>query len=342
MRKNPPIVKPSTTDRLTRSFTVLVLAWICLLPQFTGRASWAQEAEASAAEAPAATSPVPEPLRFDGLPNDFWSSDETPVYPRGVAIVEDRLIVVDSDAHGVWSIPWPATEPASPKLLVRGTRYLRRVINRPFCAIGHPTGGVLVGDSPTREIYHVVTDASETAPEKQRITPLNDGFLGIPMALAVSPEGDLLYVGDAERRATFRLPITGGRPELVARVNARGLVFDDSGTLWAVTPDAEAVKKIDVATGDVTAIVSGRPYGFPGGISIEGDTGFVSDVYGKCIWSFTFDGKTEKWYEDDVLKGPVGLVATRDSVIVADPKNKQVYRIDRETKQIRSLFATPK
>ena len=123
-------------------------------------------------------------------------------------------------------------------------------MNRPRCVIVHPAGGVIVGDSATREIYHVA--AKDAKPK-----PLNDGYLGVPMALVLDPSGKTLYVGDAERCATFRLPVQGGKPELVARVNARGLAFDSNGKLWAVTPDDAAIQRINVETNEVEEIVTG-------------------------------------------------------------------------------------
>ena len=135
----------------------------------------------------------------------------------------------------------------------------------------------------------------------------------------------------------FRIPIAGGKPELVVRVNARGLSFDSEGKLWAVTPDAEAVYRIDVKERSAEAIVKDRPYQMPGGLTWAGDHGYVSDVYGKSIWKFTADGKTEKWYGgdgEDALGGPVGLAVTDEAVLVADPKKKQTLQIDRKSKEV--------
>ena len=291
---------------------------------------------------PTACAFAEKPESHAETPDDFWTQVTEPVYPRGAAISSGQLLVVDSDAPGVWSIAWPAEGAVKPQRLVTGSRYLRKTMNRPFCATGHPDGGVLVGDAATREVYHVVENAQGEA--GQKVQPLNNGYLGIPMALAVSPDGKTIYVGDAERRAVFSIPIEGvgedGKPELIVRVNARGLSFDSEGALWAVTPDAEAVHKIDVKAKTSEAIVTGRPYGFPGGIAWDSESqmGFVSDVYGKCVWQFTADGKTEKWFEGEPLVGPVGLTVTPEAVVVADPKTVQVYRIDREEKVALGLF----
>nr|WP_144055091.1 hypothetical protein [Rhodopirellula baltica] len=313
-----------------RNLLIAAIVSGTILQAHTATSQDATETEAAAADT-TATEAKPETY-----PDDFWTEAESPVYPRGAVMSEDKLFVLDSDAPGVWAVPWPATKAAKPERFVTGSRYLRKTMNRPYSATPHPGGGVLVGDSATREIYHVMPNPD--APGGQDAKPLNGGFLGIPMALAVSPDGKTIYVGDAERRATFALPIEGGEPELIVRVNARGLVFDEEGALYAVTPDADAVVKINVTEKTSEPVVTDRPYGFPGGIAWHDGTGFVSDVYGKCIWQFSADGKTEKWFDEELLLGPVGLSATADAVIVSDPKAKQVYRIDRESKEVTKLL----
>lgn len=261
-----------------------------------------------------------------------WAQDEveapqaeppSPQYPRAVAVEGSDVYTVDLDLPGVWK-----TSPDGRQLFVRGSNLLRKTLNRPWSIALHPEGGILVGDSATREIYRIA--AADAEPE-----PLNDGYLGIPMALVVDPAGKTIYVGDAERRALFRLPIEGGKPELVARVNARGLAFDPDGKLWAVTPDDEAVVRIDVETNEAIPVVTGRPFQFPNGLAWAGDHGYVTDIYSKAIWKFTADGKTEKWFEGDPLVGPVGITATETSLFVADPKVKQVFEINLETKEVK-------
>lgn len=253
--------------------------------------------------------------------NDSKAAEKNePVYPLAVAVTGEEIYVVDLDLPGVWKAG------AKRELYVRGSNLLRKPMNRPRCVIVHPAGGVIVGDSATREIYHVA--AKDAKPK-----PLNDGYLGVPMALVLDPSGKTLYVGDAERRATFRLPVQGGKPELVARVNARGLAFDSNGKLWAVTPDDAAIQRINVETNEVEEIVTGRPFQYPNGLCLADDHGYVTDIYSNCIWKFTLDGKTEKWHEGAPLVGPVGIAVTDSSVFVADPKQKQVFEFDRKTKQ---------
>lgn len=258
----------------------------------------------------------------DSKPEATSNESAEVTYPRSVATDGDGLLVVDLDLPGIWRV-----EGAEKKLYVRGTKLLRKPMNRPWCVVANPAGGILVGDSATREIYGFAEPDAEGK-------PLNNGFLGIPMAIAVDAAGETIYVGDAEKRAVFSMPIGGGKPELVARVNARALSFDDDGNLWAVTPDADAVQMIDVKAKTSKAIVSGRPYQFPGGLVWVAEHGYVTDTYGKSIWKFTADGKTEKWLEAEQLQRPVGITANAKSLFVADPKQKQVYEIDLQSKKV--------
>ena len=256
-------------------------------------------------------------------PNGNAQEAEAIAYPKALTVSGDSLYVVDLDLPGVWEVK------ESPVLYAKGSKLLRKAMNRPHCATPHPGGGILVGDSATREIYWIEKQGAEPK-------PLTNGYIGIPMALAVSSDGKTIYVGDAEKRATFRLPIEGGKCELVARVNARGFAFDDQGNLLAITPDAEAVKVIDVDSGKVETLIGDRPYQFPNSICWINGQGFVTDTYGNCIWRFTADGKTEKWHEGAPLERPVGISASGNSLFVADPKLKQVFEFNLESKDVKT------
>ncbi|TWT94467.1 SMP-30/gluconolactonase/LRE family protein [Stieleria varia] len=302
-----------------------------LLLAFAAAPSWGQDPGAAdaTAEQPAAEKPAPaaDPAaavvaKSAETPQPIDSESAKVTYPRVVKASGDDLWVVDLDLPGIWKVSGEERT-----LFAPGTKLLRKPMNRPWCVVPHPNGGILVGDSATREIYAIAEPGT-------KLTALNNGYIGIPMAIAVSPDQKTIYVGDAEKRAVFSLPIGGGKPELVVRVNARGLDFDDDGQLWAVTPDADAVVRIDVAAKTSTAVITDRPYQFPCGITWSGDHGYVTDGYGKSIWKFTADGKTEKWFEGDPLTHPVGITSTDKSILVADPKTQQVYEIDRGTQKV--------
>ncbi len=257
---------------------------------------------------------------FPGLAAAQDSGDADPVYPKAVAVADDVLYVVDLDLPGVWEVSDDRS------LFAAGTKLLRKPMNRPHCVTPHPAGGVLVGDSATREVYWI--ESADAEPKA-----LTDGRIGIPMALAVSPDGKSIYVGDAEKMATFRIPVDGGEPELVARVNARGFAFDSDGRLLAVTPDKAAIQRINLENNEVETLIDGRPFEFPNGLCWAGDHGYVTDTYGNCIWKFTADGKTEKWHEGEPLERPVGIAVSDSALFVADPKLKQVFEFNLESKE---------
>ena len=226
-----------------------------------------------------------------------------PVYPLAVAVDGDVVYTVDKDLPGVWK-----TSPDGRELFVRGSNLLRQPLNVPRPIALHPEGGILVGDSPTREIYWIASPDAE-------LKPLNDGYLGIPMALVVDPAGETLYVGLADR--------VPGPHGVGLHVGGEARLRGD-----------RAVVRIDVDTKEVEPIVTGRPFQYVNGLAWAGGHAYVTDIYGKTIWKVTPDGKTEKWHEGEPLVGPVGITATESSIFVADPKQKQVYEFDLETKEI--------
>ncbi|WP_153557385.1 Vgb family protein [Roseimaritima sediminicola] len=227
------------------------------------------------------------------------------------------VTVVDLDLPGLWRL---SDAGQTPELFFRGPVKMRTPMNRPRCVLALEGGDVLVGDSASRDIYRIAADT-----DPAQLKGLTDGFIGIPMCLALSPDGQTLYVGDAERRALFRVDLEGGQPELVAPVNARGLSFDAGGRLWALTPDDAAIVTID-AEGEVTPLVTGRPFQYPGGLVHVADAAYVTDGYGKAIWRVDGEGQVGKWFEGGPLKHPVGIAAGDGALLVADPHNKQIFR----------------
>lgn len=253
-------------------------------------------------------------------------SNNGAVYPLAVAIDRDKTFVVDLELPGVWEI-----SDLGRTVFALGSRHLRSPLNRPRCIAMHPAGGVLIGDSATREVYHIAENGATPV-------PLTRGKVGIPMALVISPDLQKMFIGDAETRSVLEVPIGGGDPIAVIDVNARGLAFDGKGALWAVTPDDGAVHFIDLNSRKSEVVVQGRPYQYPNGLAWLGDYGLVTDGYSNVVWRFDREGRTEPWLQGKPLVGPVGISVHGGSVWIADPKAKQVFRFEQSDKSFRPLF----
>lgn len=253
-------------------------------------------------------------------------------YPIALDLAPDgSLVVVDLNLPGVWRLDAAG---GLPQLLYRGTKQLRKPMNRPRCCVVLEDGSILVGDTATREIYKLAADGSG---EPQ---PLTGGILGIPNSLALAADGTL-YIADLETRFVFKVPASGGTPEKYSDVNARGLLVTNDGQLLAVTPTAQPLVKI-AADGSSEAIVKERAFQFPHNVALlEDGSMLVTDGYAHCVWQVTADGAVSKWIEGEPLKNPVGIVNSADAVFVADPHAKQVFKIGLADKQIQPLITSP-
>lgn len=253
-------------------------------------------------------------------------------YPLGAVQNEaGELFIVDLRMHGVWKATGGKLTP-----YFEGSPEFRTPLNAARCIAFDREGHLLVGDTSTREIYRfreagkpeALTGAGPipgTEGEKRRINP----GIGMPMALAVSGDGDI-YVADLELHRIFKVPHEGGKPEIVAAVEApRGLAFDPEGNLIVLSTTRDQILKVD-SDGQVTTLVPDRPFNFPHNIAVAPDgTMFVTDGYGRCVWKIGKDLKPAKLFEGDPLGNPVGLSLSGDSLIVTDPRAKghQLFRL---------------
>jgi sugar lactone lactonase YvrE len=253
---------------------------------------------------------------------------ETPQYPLSLAIAPDgSVVVVDLNLPGLWRVPAAG---GKPELIVRGSPRFRRPLNRPRCCVVLEDGAILVGDTATREIYRVAADGSGEA------EPLTDGVLGVPNSLAVDSQGNL-FVADLETRFVYRLPVGGGEPALYAKSIARGLHVSPAGELWAVTPTAQPLIKLP-AEGKPQVVVGTRQFEFPHNVVVlEDGTAYVTDGYARAIWRVDADGQVEKWFSGEPLRNPVGLALAEESLWVADPHARQIFRISLADKAVQPL-----
>ncbi len=114
-------------------------------------------------------------------------------YPLSVAAAEDGPIyAADRDMHGVWKVV-----NGELGILFEGSKKFRTPLNAARCVALDKKGRVLAGDSATREVYRFN--------ESNQPEPLTRGEIGIPMAIAVNSQGDIV-VCDLEIHQFVRIP----------------------------------------------------------------------------------------------------------------------------------------
>ncbi|MFP6702550.1 MAG: SMP-30/gluconolactonase/LRE family protein [Planctomycetaceae bacterium] len=265
---------------------------------------------------------------FVAAPASSQAQDATPaaaslVYPLDVSVANDAktLFLVDRKLPGLWK-----TTPAGTlEVLYPAKKQFRTPLNAVRCIASDGKGGLLVGDSGTREVYRVTVDG--------KATPLTKGGIGIAMGIAVSTDGTI-FVSDLELQRIWSVPAAGGKPKEFAVLPApRGMTFDKNGQLWVVSggPKNQLVR-ID-AKGKITAVVKDRIFIYPHDVAVAPDgNAYVSDGYADCIWKVTAEGKTSKWVSGKPLDNPVGLDWQGTNLLVVDSRAKQVFSITPDAK----------
>jgi sugar lactone lactonase YvrE len=237
-------------------------------------------------------------------------------YPvAAVAAADGTLYIADRDFHGIWKF-------ADGKLekFFQGAPQYRTPLNAVRCLALDHEGALLAGDSATREVYRF-TDGGEPV-------PLTSGKIGIPTAIAVRPNGEIL-VADQELACVWKIPAAGGEPVKLAEVKGIvGVCLDQDGDLWVTSRLQTQLLRID-ATGAVEELLTDRPFVYPQQIALDGaKTAYVADNYANVIWKVPAGGAPQKWVEGAPLMKPVGLARDGESFLVTDPGARAVYRID--------------
>lgn len=238
-------------------------------------------------------------------------------YPLAVAAHDRTVFVADRGLPGVWKI-----ESGRPTVWFRGSKQLRTPLNAVRClAIDHQ-GQLLAGDSSTRDVYRFDAEG--------RPQPLTHGAIGIPMALAVAPDGTI-YTADLELHRIWKMPPAGAEsPEELAVINSpRGLVLDSEGVLWVLSTSSQhgQILRVD-ADGRIEPFVKDHPFQLPQSLVRSADgTMFVTDNYGHCIWRVRPDGRCEEWVKGRPLDRPVGLCQWQDDLLIADPHLRTLFRL---------------
>ena len=252
-------------------------------------------------------------------------------YPLAITAAESgELYVADRELPGVWRAD-------SGKLSVyfQGSKKFRTPLNAVRCLALDRSGALLAGDSSTREIYRFDKDAKPV--------PLTSGGIGIPMGIAVNSQGEI-FVSDLELHRVVKVPDQGGKPELLAEVQApRGVWIDGQDRLWVVCQEKNRQLVRIAPDGKVETVVEGRPFQFPHTVVVGSDNwAYVTDGYAKADWRIAPGEKPQKWFSGDPLVNPVGMFMGKSGLLVVNPHAKAVFQVDASGKPKRLDLAAAK
>lgn len=250
--------------------------------------------------------------------SSFGLAQDTPAtlrYPVDVSAGDNALYVADLKLPGVWKIADGKAE-----ILVQGQKRFRTPLNAIRC-IAHSPAGLLLGDSATTTVYKL---------QDNKPVPAHTGRIGIPMAIAVTPDAQVL-VADLELHRIWTFPLEGGPAKEFARVPApRGLTVDAEGRVWVVSHGKDQLIRLSPDGASREVVVSGRPFKFPHHVVVDAEgTAFVADGYRKTIWRIPSGEKPEELVRGEPLKNPVGLALDGERLIVVDSHAKSILAIDK-------------
>ena len=247
-------------------------------------------------------------------------------YPVAVAVSPSGTIyIADRKWPGIWKL-----ENGKLEKFIPGEKQFRGFLNAIRCLTIDADGQLLVGDSATREVYRINKEKKSTA--------LTGGGIGIPMDIAVTPDGDLL-VTDLELHRIWKVGKEGGKPiEFATLPGPSGVALDDKKHLWVVSRAKNPLRKFSLSDGKVTTVVKGRPFQFPQDVSVDASgTAFVTDSYKKCIWKIVPGQPPQVWVSGGSLQNPLGLTWAGKDLLVVDARARDVFRISADGKTITSL-----
>jgi len=241
-------------------------------------------------------------------------------YPIGV-VADSAGVVYVADKGNEKPAIWKVVD-GKAEVFHQASKRFRTPLNRVYCVAIDGDGRLLAGDSATREVYRFSADGK---PE-----PLTNGFIGIPVALAVAGDGTI-YVADLEAQRIWSVPKEGVKEgeepkEVALLAGCRGLAFDAEGRLIASTTIEDPIRRVGEG-GKLETLVSGRPFQLNHQVVVGKDgTMFVTDNYAATIWQVPAGGGEPKpFLQGAPLVKPVGLAKRGDDLLVADPHAKQIF-----------------
>lgn len=248
--------------------------------------------------------------------------DEPPVaglqYPLAVTVGPDGTIyVADLEMHGVWQLKDGQLSP-----YYQGSKKFRTPLNAVRCLAIDKEGRLLAGDSATREVYRF------TGPGE--MVPLTKGHVGIPMCLGVASDGSIV-VSDIEIQRLMRIPAAGGEPQEIKPLAAvRGLVVDTDDQIYALAHQADSLFQVAPDGSKQEVLLKGRAFQFSHHLVKDANGDFWTvDGYAKGLYRIPKTGEAPvAAHVGPPLKNPVGLARDGDSLLIADPHAKGIFRYD--------------
>lgn len=236
-------------------------------------------------------------------------------YPVSVVVdAEQAIYVADQELPGIWKIKDGVFE----KFFEASNKY-RTPLNAIRCLAWDAQGRLLAGDSGMREVFRFDADGKPV--------PLTGGKIGMPMAMAVRENGEIL-VSDLELHCIWKIPADGGEPSKLADVQAPiGICLGKDDQLWVVSRRATALLRIGL-DGKVEELLTDRPFNFPNQIAVDDqDTLWITDGYAHAIWKVGSDLKPQKVASGEPLMNPNGITRMGQDFLIADPKAKTILRL---------------
>jgi DNA-binding beta-propeller fold protein YncE len=252
-------------------------------------------------------------------------------YPLAVAARGDGVVfVADRNLPGIWKI-----ENGQASIWFQGSKKFRTPLNAVRCLAFDHQGRLLAGDSATREVYRFDDAASPQ--------PLTKGWIGIPMSIAVAPDGTI-YTADLELHRIWKMPAEGSEmPTEYAVINSpRGLALDPDGTLYILSTSSKdgQIQKV-TPDGKLQTVLSGHPFNLPHNIVRAADgTFFVTDNYQHSIWKVSPGAVPEQFVSGPPLDRPVGLCFSGEQLLIADPHIRTIFSLSMD-KSLKVLIAGP-
>lgn len=255
--------------------------------------------------------------------NSLCAQEATPAmaafqYPLAVAARADGVVfVADRNLPGIWKV-----ENGQASIYFQGSKKFRTPLNAVRCLAFDHQGKLLAGDSATREVYRF-DDAAQPQ-------PLTKGWIGIPMSIAVAPDGTI-YTADLELHRIWKMPAEGSEmPAEYAVINSpRGLTLGPDGTLYILSTSSKdgQIQKV-TPEGKLEAVLNNHPFNLPHNIVRMPDgTFYVTDNYQHAVWKVAPGAAPEQFVSGAPLDRPVGLCLQGENLLIADPHIRTIFSL---------------